>query len=194
MKKIITLFLIFLCGGALLMGQESSPGKKYLEDVLPQESFKGSEKLKTIILPESLVKVEERAFTDCPRLEQVLLLTKISPQWGNEALPDQNLSIYVPTEEIKKDLMQTFHFAQTQVIVGRPQGVDRLCGYSPLRIAIEANTLMVTSFQKGELCLYNALGELLWQVIVEPLSVYSQVLPFGVYFLQLNDQVQVLIL
>lgn len=196
MKKSFSMFLTILLGGCLVMtGQEPPQPKKYAANVLPREAFKGSRQLRKITLPESLREVESRVFLDCKNLEQIVIPSQTTNQFNLEAFPDQKgLYLYVPSEATKMALMGMFHFTQTKIVVGAPQSLKGVTTPTPFAIATTGNALTITTHQSGDLRLYSASGELLWQTPVNTQSSYTRELPSGVYLLQLNDQIQALTL
>lgn len=156
---------------------------------LSEGLFENRTSLEHITLPSNVVLLKQRAFKNCTQLKEVVLSPQINQTFESDLFPDQeHLTLYVPTEEIKKQLESQFHFAKTRILVGKPDGVLVPNSIPTAHISVSPGTLQIEVNQSVEVCLYDLSGAIIDRVACIAGENKSWSLPAGSYLLSIHKE------
>lgn len=191
MKRLVLIFLFFFSGSTLLLnGQQLQNSPKYPQDMLPAQAFEGSIKLQEITLPQSLKEIGSHAFRGCTQLKQIIITPGNPTKFNIDAFPDQEeLTLYVPTEEMRLALNAMFHFSKTKIEIGKPLALLPTQNEGTLSIRTRENVLSLLPNSVGEIHIFDPQGQLLYQTKASANTALEIALPQGVYFVSFNNRI-----
>lgn len=136
---------------------------------LYENAFLKCPHLTEILLPKNTKEVRDNVFAQCPALHTVVFYddaTVVASSFDDQ----ENLKVYVPTEQIKATFDGVLNFTKAKVIVGIPSAVERPQQAGSIVVATQPGGLILTAttLDKASFELFSIRGELIAQGSLEP--------------------------
>ncbi len=158
-----------------------------------ENAFSESKNLIEIRLPKNTKEIRHKAFSNCPKLQAVVIAAQVD-KLSDKAFEDrEGLVIYVPTEAIKTEFEKIGNFEKTTVVVGNgPLANDPITAGRAYDLAFEGRTLILSSrtAENQEVQLYDIQGQTIARAILPANSEIRVTLPQGgCYVLAIQNEV-----
>lgn len=158
-----------------------------------ENAFAESKNLIEIKLPKNTKEIRHKAFSNCPKLQAVVIGAQVD-KLSEKAFEDrEGLVIYVPTEAVKSDVEKIGKFKKTKVVVGdSPVANNTITAGRAYNLTFEGATLILSSLtaESQEVALYDLQGHSIARTTLPGNSAIRLTLPqSGCYVLAIQGEV-----